>query len=152
MHLIVTDSFVNFCSTLKLILDPPLKIIENNTMCSVQEHLRWFSCLAKVILAIFTWPVFSVHSSTNLSTNFFLRLPFSLSKYSPISHNLSHSLPQLLGFQINPLSHTPLSTNSLHSHLHLSFFHLCLLWQTLASNLHLHLQVSCHFMCLVPWH
>ena len=60
MHLIVTDSFVNFCSTIKLILDPPLKIIENNTMCSVQEHLRWFSCLAKVILAIFTWPVFSV--------------------------------------------------------------------------------------------
>ena len=56
---------------------------------------------------------------------------------------------QLRGFQINPLSHNPLSINSLHSHLHLSLFHLCLLLQTLASNLHLHLQVSCYSICLV---
>ena len=66
-----------------------------------------------------------------------------------ISHNLSHSQSQLLGFQINTLSHIPLSINYLHSHLHLSLFHLCLLLQTLASNLHLHLQFSCRFICLI---
>ena len=38
----------------------------------------------------------------------------------------------------NPLSHTPLSINSLHSHLHLSSFQRCLLLQTLAFSLHLH--------------
>ena len=48
------------------------------------------------------------------------------------------------------LSHIPLSINCIHSHLHLSSFHLCcLLLQTLPSNLHLHFQVLCHFMCLV---
>ena len=71
------------------------------------------------------------------------------SKYSPISHDLSHSNSQLLEFQIYPLSHTPLSVNFLHSHRHLSLFQRCLLVQTLASSLHLHLHVSCHFMCLV---
>ena len=66
-----------------------------------------------------------------------------------MSHNLSHSYSQLLGFQIYPLTHIPLSINSLHSHLHLASFHLCLLLRTLASNLHLHLQVLCHSICLV---
>ena len=56
---------------------------------------------------------------------------------------------QLLGFQINPLPHLLSSIKSLHSHLYLSLFHICLLLQTLSSNLHLHLQVSCHFICLV---
>ena len=65
-----------------------------------------------------------------------------------MSHNLSHSHSQLLGFQIN-LSQIPLSINYLHSHLHLFSFHLYLLLQTLASNLHLYLQVSCHSLCLV---
>ena len=37
----------------------------------------------------------------------------------------------------------------MHSHIHLSLFHLCLLLQTLAPSLHLHLQVSCHYVCLV---
>ena len=37
---------------------------------------------------------------------FFLHLQVSQSKYSPISQFLLHSHPQLLGFQINPLSHT----------------------------------------------
>ena len=65
-----------------------------------------------------------------------------------MSHDLSHSQLQLLGFQINPLSHLSLSLNSsLHLHLHLSSFHLCLLLQTPGSNLNLHLQVSCHSMC-----
>ena len=50
---------------------------------------------------------------------------------------------------MNPLSHIPLSINLLHSHLHLSSFYLCLLLQTLASNLHLHVQVLCHSICLV---
>ena len=66
-----------------------------------------------------------------------------------MSHDLSHSHLQSLGFQIKSLSHIPLSINSLHSHLHLYSFHLCLLLKTLASRLHLHLQVSCHSMCLV---
>ena len=79
----------------------------------------------------------NVHCTrTNLSTNFFLHLQFSKFKYSPTSHALSHSHTQLLGFQISPLSHTPLSINSLHSHLHLSLFQHCLLLQTLAPNLH----------------
>ena len=70
--------------------------------------------------------------------------------YSSMSHDLSHSQSQLLGFQINPLSHIPLPINSLHLHLHLSSFYLCLLLQTLASNLHLHIQVyTLKFMFLI---
>ena len=66
------------------------------------------------------------------------------------SQFLSHSYSQLLRFQIYPLSHIPLSINSLHSHLHLFLFHRCLLLQTMASNLHLHfLHFSCHFINLV---
>ena len=64
-------------------------------------------------------------------------------------HDLSHSHSQLLASQINPLSHIPLSTNSLHSNLHLSSFHRYLLLQTLALNINMHLQVSCHLICLV---
>ena len=56
---------------------------------------------------------------------------------------------QFLGFQINPLSKVPLSINSLHSLMHLSSFHLCLLLQILASSVQLHLHVLCHLMCLV---
>ena len=66
-----------------------------------------------------------------------------------MSHDLSHSHSQLLGFQINPLSHIRLSIDSLHSDLYLSSFHLCLLLQTLAFNLRLHLQVLCHPICLI---
>ena len=116
-------------------------------MYSVQElHLCLFSFSFS---AIFTSSIVSVHSSTNLSINFFLHIQFSQSKYLPTSHDLSHSHSQLLGFQINPLSHTYLSINSVYSHLHISSFQRCLLLQTLASNLHFHLHVSCHFMCLV---
>ena len=60
-----------------------------------------------------------------------------------------HSHSQLLGFQAYPLSHTPLSINSLDSHQHLSLFQHCLLLQTIASNLHIHLHVSCYLICLV---
>ena len=81
------------------------------------------------------------------SYTFFLQ--FSQSKYSPTSHDLSHSHSQLLGFQINPLSHTPLSISSLNSHPHLSSFQRCSLLQTLPSSLHLHLHVSCQSMCLL---
>ena len=60
-----------------------------------------------------------------------------------------HIHSQLLGFQINPISHIPLSINSLHSYRHLSSFHLCVLLRTLASNLHLHLQVLFRSACLL---
>ena len=66
-----------------------------------------------------------------------------------MSHGLSRSHSQLLGFQINPLSHVLLSINSLHSHLQFSLFQRCLLLQTLAFSLYLHLQVSYHPICLV---
>ena len=52
-------------------------------------------------------------------------------------------------FIMNPLSHISLSINYLHSHCHLSLFHLCLLLQTLSSSVHLLLHVSCHSICLV---
>ena len=132
-----------------------VKSTKIKTLYSMQElHLCLFSSSAEcnsveVILASFISSTFSVHSSTHLSTNFFLHLQFLQSKYSPISHDLSHSHLQLLGFQINPLSHTPLSINSQHSHVHLSSFQYCLLLQTLALRLHLHLHVSCCSICLV---
>ena len=70
-------------------------------MCSVQElHLYLFSSSDRVILASFTSLTVSLHSSTNLSTNFFLHLQFSWSNYSATSHDLSHSHSQLLGFKI----------------------------------------------------
>ena len=91
----------------------------------------------------------SVHSSTNLSIRVFLQTQLLESKCSPIPLDLSHSQSQLLGFQLNPLSHTLLSIkSSLHSHLHLSSLHICLLLQTLEVNLHAHLQVSCQIICL----
>ena len=46
--------------------------------------------------------------STNLSTNIFLHIQFLGSKYSPTSHDLSHSHSQLFRFQINRSSHIPL--------------------------------------------
>ena len=119
-------------------------------MFSMQKrHLYLFSPSAKFISAICTLSIFSVHTSTNLSTNLFLHLQSSYSKYSPTSHDLSHLHSQLLGFQRDPLSHTPLSVNYLHLQLHLSSFERSLLLQAFASNLHLHLHVSCHFMCLI---
>ena len=119
-------------------------------MYSAQElHPPLLLCLAKAILAIFTSSTFSVHSSISLSANFFPHLQFSESKYSPTSQNLSHSHSQLLGFQIYPLSPTPLSYYSLHSHLHSSSFQPCLLLQILALSLHLHLLVSGHSMQFV---
>ena len=101
------------------------------------------------IINHFIWMLFLLNNifttfSTNLSTNIFLHLEFLWSKYSPASHDLSHSHSKLLGFQLNPLSHIPLY--SLHSHLHLSSFHHFLLLQTLATSLHVHLQVSYYFM------
>ena len=68
----------------------------------MQENLYSLSCSAKDLFAIFTSSLVSVHSTTSLSINFFLHLQFSYSKYSPILHDLSHSHPKLLEFQINP--------------------------------------------------
>ena len=58
-----------------------------------------------ILLTKLVSSIVSLHSSTNLFTNLFLHLQFSQSKYSPISHDLSHS--QLLQFHAYPLSHTP---------------------------------------------
>ena len=66
-----------------------------------------------------------------------------------MSHVSSYLHSQLLGFPINPLPHTPLSINSLYSHLDLSLFQRCLLLQTIASNLRLHLHFSYHSINLV---
>ena len=69
-----------------------VKIIENNTIYSVQElHLCLFLFSARVILAGFASSTVSVHSSTKLSTIFFPAFTVLLSKYSPTSHDLSHS-------------------------------------------------------------
>ena len=85
------------------------KINENNTIYSVQElHLYLFLFLTEVFSTSLVLSKFFIHSSTNLSTNFFLHLQYSYYKYSLISQDLSHSHSQLLGLQINPLSHTPL--------------------------------------------
>ena len=72
-------------------------------------HICLFLSSAKAILGTFTSLTFSVHSSTSLSTIFF---QFLKSKYAATSPNLSHLHSQLLSFQINPLSHTPLSITS----------------------------------------
>ena len=105
------------------------------------NHLMRFQSLINIFITF----------STNESTPFFLHLQFLWSKYFPTLHGLLHSQLQLLGFKTNPLSHSCLSTNYLHSHLHLSSFQLCLLLQTLEFNLHSHLQLSCHFyvFCLI---
>ena len=47
------------------------------------------------------------------------------------------------------LLHTPLSINTLHSHLHLFLFQRCFLLQTIASNLYLPLHFSCYSINLV---
>ena len=109
---------------------------------------------AKVISAIFTSSTFLVHSWSNSSTNFFLHLQFLWSKYLPTSHDLSHSHSQLLQFQTDPLSHTPLSINYLHSHLNLSSLstlfiitnplHLIYIY---TCTFHAILCVSFYFMC-----
>ena len=44
--------------------------------------------------------------------------------------------------------HTPLSINSLDSHLHLNSFQRCLLLQAFGSSLYLNLQVLCHSLCI----
>ena len=75
-----------------------VKAITPRTIQTVEEHTHLFSGLNKATQVNFASSIFSVHSSTNLSTNLFLHLQFSKSKYSPTSHDLSHSHSQLLGF------------------------------------------------------
>ena len=53
-----------------------VKIIENNAVQSVQEHLHITLQSAKVILVSFTSSIFSLHSSTNLWINLFPHLQF----------------------------------------------------------------------------
>ena len=52
-------------------------------------------------------------------------------------------------FIINPLSHIPLSINYLHSHCHLSLFHLCLLLQTLSSSVHICFYMFLATLCVL---
>ena len=92
-------------------------IIENKTMYNSQELCLHF---VKLIITRFVSLIFSVQSSVSLSANLSLHLQFLLARYSPTSHDLSHSHSQLLGFQINPLLHIPFSINLLHLHQHLS--------------------------------
>ena len=120
-----------------------------NTIYTLKELYLFSFSFSGVILPNFTSSIVSAHLLIKLSNNFFVYLQFSQSKYSPILQVLSHLHSQLLGFQINPLSHIPLSINYLHSHLHLFLFQRCLLLQTIPSNLHLHLHFSCHSINLV---
>ena len=76
---------------------------------------------------------------TILSVRPFLHLQFTYSNYLSTSHDLSHS--HILGSQINPSSHLPLSIKSLHSHLHLSLFKRCLSLQPL-HLIHIYMQNS----------
>ena len=122
-----------------------MKNITDNTIYTVQELHTFYDHL-KLHYQSFHFHQYFHYSLHSLSISFFLYLQFSKSKYSPTSHDLSHSHLQLLGFQINLLSHPFLSINSLHSHLHLSLFQRCLSLQKLTSNLPLHLQVLCHFI------
>ena len=122
-----------------------MKNIQNNTLYTIENHHLSLFSFFTVMLTNFISSVFSVHSSTSGSTNFFLHLQFEWSKYSTTPQDLSHSHSQLLELKINPLSHTPFLINYLHLHLHLSWFHRCLLLRIILSNLHMHLQVLCHF-------
>ena len=64
-----------------------VKAITVKTKQIVWEHAYSSLCSNQAIPAIFTSSILSVHSSTNLPTNFFLNLQFSESKYSPASHD-----------------------------------------------------------------
>ena len=110
-------------------------------MYNIQELCLHFVKL--VLTKLVSSSIFSLHSSTNLSTNLFLHLQFSQYKHSPKSHDLSHSYSQLLGFQAYPISHTPLLINSLHSHRHLSSSQRCLLLQTFTLTRFMPFYVSC---------
>ena len=121
-----------------------VKSIENNTMYSMQElHLflcffdqlfllyQYFQCNLQLIYQLIFFYIYSFHSLNTHQRHKIYRI-------------YTH-----FRFQIDPLSHTPLLINSLHSHLHLSSFQRCLLLETLAGSLHLHLPVSCHSDCFV---
>ena len=130
------------------------KAMTNNTYNTyiVQElHTFFIITYSSIIDHFISINIFTTFF--NLSSSFFLHSQLFQSnsknfqsKYCLMSCSLSHSHSQILGFQMNPLSHIPLSINSLGSHLHLSLFQHCLLLQTLAPNLHLHLDVSCYFI------
>ena len=53
-----------------------MKNITNNTMYTVQEDLHSFLQPYCIILAILTLSIYLLHSSTNVSTSFFLHLQF----------------------------------------------------------------------------
>ena len=118
-----------------------IKNMQNNTMYTIQE-LHSFIC--SFSLSIFITSIFSVHSSTNESINFFSTLTIRIIEiFTNITRFLTFAITNTR-IKKYPSLHTPLSINSLYSHLHLSSFHRCLLSQIILSNLHIHLQVSFH--------
>ena len=58
---------------------------------------------------------------------------------------MSHLHSQVLGFHVYPLIQFIIpAKSSLHSHLQVSLFQICLLLHTDEFNRHTHLQLSCH--------
>ena len=131
-----------------------VKFIEKKTQCTASKncnyvYFQWSCTQLKLFRLFLLLQHFQYILQLIYRLIFFLHLHISQSKYSTTSHHLSHLHLQLLEFQIDPLSNTPLSINSLHPHLHLSSFQRFLLLQTLAPNLHLKLHALCHSMCHV---
>ena len=115
-----------------------VKIVENNTMYSVQElHL----CLLSLW---FTSSTVSVHSSTNLSTNFFPAL---------IIFIVQHIISNITRFITFTLTITRIPNKYFITHTFVNHFFCilqrCLLLQALSSSLHLHLHASCRSRSLV---
>ena len=117
-----------------------VKIITIKTTQIVQNHMHLFSCPAKVIPAIFTTSIFSVHFPTNLSTKLFLHLQFSKSKYSPTSHDLWYSQSQLLGhlYQSSLCIHTCIYHYSTFVYYYKHLHQVCI-----------HIYTFCAILCLV---
>ena len=95
--------------------------------------------------------VSSSHSNTNLLINRFSHGQFLVCKYSSILHALLRSQTHLLGFHKHPFSQELQSSNSLHSHWHLSRFHFCFQLHTLSFSPHLHSHESCWTRILISF-
>ena len=130
---------------------PIIKNMPNNTMYIVLDLHAFvsneiaFNEIASIVslLSISLSSIFLLHSSINLSITLLLHLQLLWFKYSPMPHDLSYSQSQLLGFQVNLVSHIPLSINSLHLHLHLSSLLHTLHTLCIHCYIHFHLIYIC---------
>ena len=123
--------------------------ISSNYDKSYKNYYHQYNISARVILASFTSSTVSVHSSTNLSSNFLCTYNFhSLNIHQ--CHTLYHITFTLTitRIKINSLSHTPLSINSLFTSAFI-FIPTFFIITNISPNLHSHLQVSCHSIYLV---